>query len=70
MTTKNEKIICKDIGILASKDIVALDKATLDLINKDEDLILKEKSQHTHNIMLEYAHKKGLGNLEYDLKEL
>ncbi|MFC1508113.1 DUF362 domain-containing protein [Candidatus Omnitrophota bacterium] len=70
ISTKNEDIICKDIGILASKDIVALDKATLDLINKDEDLIFKEKSQHTHNTMLEYAHKKGLGSLEYNLKEL
>ena len=67
ISTKNEKIVCQDIGILASKDIVALDKATLDLINKDEDIIYKEKSQTTHKTMLEYAHKKGLGNLSYNL---
>ena len=67
ISTKNEKIICQDIGILASKDIVAVDKATLDLINADEDLIVKEKSQTTHNTMLQYAHGKGLGNLEYNL---
>lgn len=70
ISTKNEKIICGDIGILASKDIVALDKATLDLINTGEDLIFKEKSQTTHNTMLQYAHKKGLGNLDYTLIEL
>ena len=70
ISTKNEKIVSGDIGILASKDILALDKATVDLINKNEDVILKEKSQDTHKIMLEYAHKKGLGNLEYNLIEV
>lgn len=70
ISTKNEKLICKDIGILASKDIVSLEKATVDLINKDEDLILKEKSQDAYKTMLEYAHEKGLGNLEYNLINL
>ena len=70
MSTKNEKIICKDIGILASNDIVSLDKATADLINKDEDIILKEKSKDIYKTMLEYAHEKGLGNIEYNLIEL
>ncbi len=60
ISTKNEKIITKDIGILASKDILALEKATLDLINKDKDLMHCET-------MFEYAHKKGLGNLDYTL---
>ncbi len=59
ISTKNEKIVCKDIGILASKDIIALEKATMDLVNKN-----------SHNITLEYAHKKGLGNLEYNLINL
>ncbi|MFC1623953.1 DUF362 domain-containing protein [Candidatus Omnitrophota bacterium] len=67
ISTKNEKMICKDIGILASKDIVSLDKATVDLINKDEDLILKEKLKDPYKVMLEHAHKIGLGNLEYNL---
>ena len=67
ISTKNEKLVCKDIGIFASRDIVSLDKATLDFINKDEDIILKEKSRNTHKTILEYAHEKGLGNLEYDL---
>ncbi len=70
ISTKNEKLVSSDIGILLSKDILALDKATVDLINKDEDVILKEKSQDTHKIMFEYAYKKGLGNLEYNLIEI
>lgn len=67
ISTKNEKIICKDIGILASHDILSLEKATLDLINKNEDLIVKEKSRHSHKTMLEYAAEKSLGNLKYNL---
>ncbi|MBU4311420.1 MAG: DUF362 domain-containing protein [Candidatus Omnitrophica bacterium] len=63
ISTKNEEIVTKDIGILASKDILALEKATLDLINKDKDLL------HC-DTMFEYAHKKGLGNLEYKLTEV
>lgn len=70
ISTKNERIVSKDIGILASKDMLALEKATLDLINKDEDIMLKEKPLFPHKIMLEYAHKKGLGNLDYNLTTL
>jgi len=67
ISTKNEEIICKDIGILASKDIIAVEKATIDLINKNEDIILKEKSIDSYKTTLEYAHRKGLGNLDYNL---
>ncbi|MBU1147527.1 MAG: DUF362 domain-containing protein, partial [Candidatus Omnitrophica bacterium] len=70
ISTKNERIVCKDIGILASKDIIALEKATIDLVNKDEDVIFKEQSRNSHNTTLEYAHKKGLGNLAYNLIDL
>ena len=70
ISTQNEKIVSKDIGILASNDIVALDKATIDLINKDEDIIFKEKSTASYKTTLEYASKKGLGNLVYNLVEL
>ena len=70
ISTKNEKIVCKDIGILASQDIISLEKATIDLINKDDDIILKEKSTDSYKTMLEEAHKKGLGNIEYSLIEI
>jgi len=67
ISTKNEKIICKDIGILASKDILALDKATVDLINKDADVLAREGIQDSYKTLFEYASKRGLGNLDYNL---
>ena len=70
ISTKNEKIVSGDIGILASKDILSLDKATIDIINKDGDLISKEKPQTSYNALLEYASEKKLGNLEYKLVEI
>ena len=70
ISTKNEKIVSRDIGILASKDIIAIEKATVDLVNKNEDVILKEKSQDSYKTSLEDAHKNGLGNLDYNLISL
>jgi len=62
----------EDIGILASTDIVAIEKASLDLINKQhkcEDTFLKVNST-SGNGQIEYAKKLGLGNVEYQLIEL
>lgn len=64
----------KDIGILASKDPVALDKACLDLVYNSEDegknhLIERIESRngvHTTNT----ASLLGVGNLEYELINL
>ncbi|MFC1666459.1 DUF362 domain-containing protein [Candidatus Omnitrophota bacterium] len=70
ISTKNEKLICKDIGLLASKDIVSLEQATVDLINRDKDIILEEKKQDAYRTMINYAHEKGLGNLGYNLIDL
>ena len=60
-------MLCDDIGILASKDILALEKATIDLINKKENIILREKSTDSYEATVEHAHKKGLGNINYNL---
>lgn len=63
-----------DIGILASTDPVALDKASLDLIfnhqggegDNPEPLIERINTRHgTHTV--DYAAKIGLGNLNYEL---
>lgn len=67
ISTKNEKIVCRDIGLLASNDIVSIESATIDLINKNKDLILEEKSKPAYKKILEYSHERGLGNLEYNL---
>ena len=69
--------VLKDMGILASTDPVALDKACLDLVfghesTSDDDanpLIERIKKMHgTHTV--EYAEKIGLGTQNYQLIEL
>ncbi len=64
----------KDIGILASLDPVALDKACLDLVfnhgstegDNSEPLIERINSRHgTHTV--DYAEKIGLGTRKYEL---
>lgn len=74
-----------DIGVMASRDIVAIEKACLDAI-KLENLILSGipvnfelgtqghlfERLHGKNpyIQLEELQKRGLGNMEYDLTEI
>ena len=61
-----------DIGILASTDIVAIEKASLDLVNKAhncEDTFLKVNST-SGNGQIDYAYKIGLGNIKYELIEI
>ena len=66
-----QKKILPDVGILASTDPIAIDKATMDLT----DLIL-QSSKHSLNshysklnpmIQLEHGQKIGLGSLDYEL---
>lgn len=68
ISTKSDEIVSRDIGILASVDPLALDRATVDLINEKEDIFLKAQGRSEYYKMFEYASRKGLGNLEYDLK--
>lgn len=58
-----------DIGLLASDDPVAIDKATLDLTAKSHGKTLAEISYGQHDAMIQIAHaaKIGMGTLEYEL---
>ena len=67
ISDKNEKMIAGDIGILASTDILSLDKATADLIGEDKKAHYLQKSKEVYGKMFAYAAEKGLGNLEYNL---
>jgi uncharacterized protein len=67
ISTKDEKIFSEDIGILASADPVSLDKATVDLVNKNTDLFKETGLLDTYKTMFEYGRKKGLGNPDYNL---
>ena len=68
ISSKDEKIIIEDIGILASTDPVSIDKATLDLTTEQEDIYEKSQGRTSQHEMIKYAHKQGMGNIEYNLK--
>ena len=61
-----------DVGILLSRDPVAVDQASLDLVkkrNKGVDPFLKKhRTDGTH--ILEYAEKLGLGVRDYRIERL
>lgn len=61
--------IAPDVGILASADPVAIDKASLDLVNTScgKDIFKEVHPQQNHLLQLEYARKLGLGSIDYEL---
>lgn len=62
----------KDLGVLASTDPVAIDQASLDLVNKahgSQDAFLKE-SGRSGAVQLEHGEKIGLGSRRYRLVDL
>jgi len=71
--------VVPDIGILASTDVVAIDKASLDLIAKSKPLgkfasitspdILGKINGTDSLIQIRTAQELGLGNMTYELKE-
>lgn len=68
---KDDPAIAPDIGILASPDPVAIDKASLDLVLKAAGKDVFKQAHPDRNGLkhLEYAAKLGLGSLEYELIE-
>jgi uncharacterized Fe-S center protein len=72
----NDPPIVDNIGFLASKDIVTIDQACCDLVNKTEGRIKSKDKFRTlypdvnWEVQLEYAEKIGLGKREYTLIEI
>ncbi|MFC1645581.1 DUF362 domain-containing protein [Candidatus Omnitrophota bacterium] len=66
----DEPVICKDLGILASSDILAVEKASLDLLVKDEDVFCKAQKSNLSLGQLSYAQTLSLGSLDYELLTL
>jgi uncharacterized Fe-S center protein len=60
-------IIAEDIGILFGEDIVAVDKASVDLVNKQKQGIFEELHDHDPYSQIHYARELGLGEEEYDI---
>lgn len=69
---KDEHPITADLGILASTDIVSLDKATCDLlIKRDKKDIFKDTYPKIDwSIQIGHAAELGLGNIEYDFIDI
>ena len=73
MNTPNLRKIVPDIGIVASTDPVAVDKASLDLVESTggsamAKLIKREKLDP--HPQLEHAQRIGLGSTSYNLMEV
>jgi len=79
----NDAPIVRDIGIVASQDPVAIDQASVDLVNSERALPGSCLKQNTNpgedkfrgvypevdwTIQLDYAQKLGLGSRSYELK--
>ena len=65
----SDKAITHDIGILASKDLVAVDMASIDLLNEatGKDKIKEIWPETNHMEQIRYAEKTGLGTASYKL---
>ena len=70
MENTKESIISDEIGIFASNDILALEKATADACTKKEDIFHKHQKINHYLQQFEYADKLSLGNLDYELIQL
>ncbi|MBD3178316.1 MAG: DUF362 domain-containing protein [Candidatus Latescibacteria bacterium] len=63
------KPFMEDVGVFASTDLVAVEKASLDLVNKTygvDDAFLKVNSV-SGAPQIDFAHSLGLGNMKYKL---
>ena len=63
-------IICPDVGYLLSDDIVAVDKASLDLINDVKKDVFKKENNIDPYKQIKYGEEIGLGSSSYQLIEL
>lgn len=70
--SKAQKKVTNDIGILASYDPVAIDKATTDLLieKTGKDLLKKLWPDNDYNIQINHAEELGLGFGSYELIEI
>jgi uncharacterized Fe-S center protein len=68
----NDARMVEDIGILASRDIVAIEQASLDLLNQKagKDVFHEIYPVVDCQIQVDYAEKMGLGSKKYDLVSL
>jgi len=59
--------IVEDLGIFASKDILAVDKACFDMLTKEKDIFARKDTKKPYLHQFRYAEKIGLGRQDYKL---
>jgi len=62
--------IVSDTGIFASQDVLAVDKASYDMLTKSRDIFSRGGKIKAHVHEFEYAQKIGLGSTAYRLVEI
>jgi hypothetical protein len=65
-----KKILCPDIGFLVSDDPIAIDKASLDLINDVKEDVFKKENKVDPLKQIKYGEEIGLGSSSYQLIEI
>jgi len=63
-------VICPDVGFLISDDIVAVDKASVDLVNKKKPDVFLKANKMDPLKQIQYGEEIGLGSTNYELIEL
>jgi uncharacterized Fe-S center protein len=63
-------VICPDIGYLVSDDPVAVDKASLDIINEVEENVFEKVNKVSPLKQIKFGEEIGLGSSSYQLIEL
>ena len=65
----SDTAVAPDAGILLSYDPVAIDLASLDIINKvsGKDVFKELYPEIDHTLQIEYGAQLGLGNKDYNL---
>ncbi len=62
--------IIDDAGIFASEDVLAVDKASFDMLTKNKDIFSRGGKIMAHMHQFEYAREIELGSLDYNLVKL
>ncbi|MEF8879449.1 MAG: DUF362 domain-containing protein [Candidatus Thermoplasmatota archaeon] len=63
-------VICPDVGYIVSDDPVAIDQASLDLIDEVEPNVFQKHNYVDPSKQVRYGEKLGLGNRNYKLEEI
>ncbi|MHC1635116.1 MAG: DUF362 domain-containing protein [Candidatus Methanospirareceae archaeon] len=67
---KSSDFICPNIGVLASADIVAIDKCSVDMIKGEVGDVFIKNYDVDPVVQIERAHELKMGNKEYEIEKI